>query len=54
MIEPYTALCIQNTNFCVRTQEDIQKNLDLICKVIDHPHPNTPKDTLFGPGDGAG
>ena len=38
MIEPYTALCIQNTNFCVRTQEDIQKNLDLICEVIDHSH----------------
>ena len=38
MIEPYTALCIQNTNFCVRTKEDIQKNLDLICEVIDHSH----------------
>ena len=38
MIEPYTALCIQNTNFCVRTYEDIQKNLDLICEVIDHSH----------------
>ena len=38
MIEPYTALCIQNTNFCVRTQKDIQKNLDLICEVIDHSH----------------
>lgn len=38
MIEPYTALCIQNTNFCVRTYKDIQKNLDLICEVIDHSH----------------
>ena len=38
MIEPYTALCIQNTNFCVRTYNDIQKNLDLICEVIDHSH----------------
>ncbi len=38
MIEPYTALCIQNTNFCVRDKKDIQKNLDLICEVIDHSH----------------
>ena len=38
MIEPYTAMCVQNTNFCVRKKEDIKQNLDLICEVIDYSH----------------
>src|SRR3989442_15497974 len=38
MIEPYTALVVQNTNFCVRKREDVKKNLDLICEVIDYSH----------------
>lgn len=38
MIEPYTAMVVQNTNFCVRKKEDVKKNLDLICEVIDYSH----------------
>lgn len=38
MVEPYVAMCVQNTLFAVKTKSDVKKNLDNICDIIDNVH----------------